>query len=435
MQLELTLLPGARELLALHARELPQRDDLCGAFCGALALRAAGIEQWTLRARSIRTPSRWPPAASSRRSPTPARCRAGETGRRDYRLSLPFVAEAALVGHDGERAARRDRGALRAGGSRRSPTAARGRPRALGGLFDLVAGLERPATLRGQPRHPPPVGLARRCRAAARLPARRPAGRPRARLGRRALRLPDRPRARARAAASTASPTPTPRWGARGVHLQPQERLAAAVERRDMPAGGIIAIVSAQEAPAVRAGAAALGLREGSWDNGTATARGARGERRPSSSRSSAAISARSCGDARCSRPSSARGSTPASAGCPPTRRSRRSARSPSPTRSARPATCACCPTPPPSVRVEAENPDERPSAHALRHHRDRRRALGVLPAAIPARGAGRARGGARPARCSASFEHEFQLLHRGAARRCRSRSRRSAARNRSPRI
>ena len=36
------LLPGARELLAMHERELPQRDDLCGAFCGALALGAAG---------------------------------------------------------------------------------------------------------------------------------------------------------------------------------------------------------------------------------------------------------------------------------------------------------------------------------------------------------------------------------------------------------
>ncbi len=41
--LEMTLLAGARELLAIHARELPQRDDLCGAFCGALALGAAGI--------------------------------------------------------------------------------------------------------------------------------------------------------------------------------------------------------------------------------------------------------------------------------------------------------------------------------------------------------------------------------------------------------
>ena len=38
--LELTLLPGARELLDIHSQELPQRDDLCGAFCAALALRA-----------------------------------------------------------------------------------------------------------------------------------------------------------------------------------------------------------------------------------------------------------------------------------------------------------------------------------------------------------------------------------------------------------
>ena len=43
--LEMTLLPGARELLAVHTRELPQRDDLCGAFCGALALNAAGIAE------------------------------------------------------------------------------------------------------------------------------------------------------------------------------------------------------------------------------------------------------------------------------------------------------------------------------------------------------------------------------------------------------
>src|SRR5262249_3128835 len=40
----LTPLPGARALLAIHSRELPQRDDLCGAFCASLALRAAGVE-------------------------------------------------------------------------------------------------------------------------------------------------------------------------------------------------------------------------------------------------------------------------------------------------------------------------------------------------------------------------------------------------------
>ena len=45
--LALTLLPGARRLLKAHARELPQRDDLCGAFCGALALQAAELAAHT----------------------------------------------------------------------------------------------------------------------------------------------------------------------------------------------------------------------------------------------------------------------------------------------------------------------------------------------------------------------------------------------------
>ena len=37
-----TLLPGAERLLAEQAAELPQKDDLCGAFWGLVALRAAG---------------------------------------------------------------------------------------------------------------------------------------------------------------------------------------------------------------------------------------------------------------------------------------------------------------------------------------------------------------------------------------------------------
>jgi hypothetical protein len=63
-----------------------------------------------------------------------------------------------------------------------------------------------------------------------------------------------------------------PAIGDRGVHLQPQERLAAALERRDMPAGGMIVAAFAGDAAAVRAGAAAIGLTESLWDNGTVTA-------------------------------------------------------------------------------------------------------------------------------------------------------------------
>ncbi len=54
-----------------------------------------------------------------------------------------------------------------------------------------------------------------------------------------------------------------PSLGVGGVHLQPRERLAAAIERRDMPAGGVLVVVDAGDAPAVRAGAGALGLDRG----------------------------------------------------------------------------------------------------------------------------------------------------------------------------
>ena len=87
--LQIELLPGAVELLALHARALPQRDDLCGAFCGALALGAAGIDRYAgqpvdqdavaLAAGSV--------ISGVREAGTLPQ---GEAGRRDYRIQLPL---------------------------------------------------------------------------------------------------------------------------------------------------------------------------------------------------------------------------------------------------------------------------------------------------------------------------------------------------------
>jgi hypothetical protein len=62
-----------------------------------------------------------------------------------------------------------------------------------------------------------------------------------------------------------------PALGDAGVHVQPQERLAAGLERRDMPAGGMLVVTAAEDAATVRIGAEALGLIEGIWDNGTVT--------------------------------------------------------------------------------------------------------------------------------------------------------------------
>jgi uncharacterized protein DUF6885 len=77
------LVPGARDLAALHERAIPQKDQLCGPFWGALVLTAAGRptdqDQVALRAGTTLAegdPSQWlPPGASP---------------RIDYSLSLPI---------------------------------------------------------------------------------------------------------------------------------------------------------------------------------------------------------------------------------------------------------------------------------------------------------------------------------------------------------
>ena len=38
----ITLIPGAQDLGLLHDKAIPQKDQLCGAFWGALVLTAAG---------------------------------------------------------------------------------------------------------------------------------------------------------------------------------------------------------------------------------------------------------------------------------------------------------------------------------------------------------------------------------------------------------
>ncbi len=268
--LEMTLLPGARTLLTAHARELPQRDDLCGAFCGALALRAGGVERYdgepldqdavALAAGSV--VSRLGDAGHLPR---------GEGGRRDYRLALPFVDDAALSGTTAAGVlgaiAELSGGALAAIPYHGPWTAV-----ALGGLFEAVAALERPVTLianlatrhlwgsharagalldylyEGALRGPPPdwevghfVCVVGRVRG---------------------------PRGCLYGVADT-----YPSLGAGGVHLQPAERLAAALARPEGPAGGLAVVLAADDAPHVRARAGALGLVEGAWDNGTVAVR------------------------------------------------------------------------------------------------------------------------------------------------------------------
>ncbi|WP_338029796.1 DUF6885 family protein [Egibacter rhizosphaerae] len=79
------LLPGSQPLLALHHAALPQRDELCGAFWGSLALAAAGVAEVDQQAVAA--------AAGTRRSADPrASLPPGEIGRA---ITDPAIARAA----------------------------------------------------------------------------------------------------------------------------------------------------------------------------------------------------------------------------------------------------------------------------------------------------------------------------------------------------
>ncbi len=266
--LESVLLPGARALLERHARELPQRDDLCGAFCGALALNAAGLEQTpageeldqdsvALAAGSIVSLARDPDTLP-----------AGETGRRDYRLAIPTIDDADISGTTAAGVAEAI-GELSAGAVEAIAYAGPWTAQTLRGLFDAAAELERPVTLIANlaTHHlwggrPTASAAARATSTTASSTARRPTGMS-------ATSPASWPAPRGPAGGLYAVADTYPALGDHGVHLQPEERLAAAIARRDKPAGGMIAAVAGEDAPALRAAATALGLEERLWDNGT----------------------------------------------------------------------------------------------------------------------------------------------------------------------
>lgn len=267
--LESVLLPGARALLASHARELPQRDDLCGAFCGALALAAAGLEGGAedpldqdtvaLAAGSVVSGVREPGVLPH-----------GEAGRRDYRLELPRIEDSELSGTTAAGVV----GALRelgGGAIETIPYAGPWTSETLAGLFAAAATCTSPVTLIANLAthhlwggHPSPTMLLDYLYEGSLQgpPADWDVGHFACIVGRTSG-----PAGSLYALADT-----YPALGHRGVHLQPEERLAAAIERRDKPAGGVIVVVASGEALRLRASAQELGLGEGLWDNGTVLA-------------------------------------------------------------------------------------------------------------------------------------------------------------------
>ena len=88
---------GGRALAALHDAELPQKDELCGAFWGSLALRAFGIESVRDEPVDQDLVAREAGTTLSHGDPYES-LPPGEQPRVDYRLELPVAADPAGAG-------------------------------------------------------------------------------------------------------------------------------------------------------------------------------------------------------------------------------------------------------------------------------------------------------------------------------------------------
>ena len=270
----LTMLEGTRALLAAHGRELPQRDDLCGAFCTALALRAAGVQR---RGGEELDQDAVALAAGSLVSAAgdPASLPAGETGRRDYRLTLPQIEDAARSGTTPAGLTRAVDG-LSDGALAAVPLSGPWSAQTLAAAFETAAALSRPVTL--------VANIATRHLWGSRASAEQLL----AYLLEGELDGPDPDwdvghfvcavgRVEGPAGSLYVVADTYPSLGNGGVYAQPAERLALALQRPPAqpgasPAGGMLAVADARDAETVRAGARAAGLREALWDNGTLTA-------------------------------------------------------------------------------------------------------------------------------------------------------------------
>jgi hypothetical protein len=264
--LEIDLLPGARELLAAHAQELPQRDDLCGAFCAALALRAARLEAGTARAidqDEVALAAGSVVAAVAQ----PAHLPRGEHSRRDYRLKLPRI-------EDAERSGTTPAGLVRAtqelsdGALAALPYAGPWTAASLDGLFDLLTALQRPVAVLANvaTRHLWGGGATLAELLAYLLDGSQDGPEPDWDVGHFVCVI---GRIRGAGGSLYAIADTYPSLGRSGVHVQPGERLALALQRPGMAAGGVIVVLAAEDAAAVRERSARLGLLEGAWDNGT----------------------------------------------------------------------------------------------------------------------------------------------------------------------
>jgi hypothetical protein len=272
--LSLRPIPGAERLLELHAAELPQKNELCGAFWGTLALRLAGVtngeEPVDQDAVAVRAGSVLAESAEEELPP-------GETGRADYRVTFPVIADSAKAGTSADGLVRALR-ELAGDALAIIPVAGPWTPDAVTAVLDAATACREPCTVIGNLStrhlwggHPAPAVL----------------------LG---YLLSGDHRA-----------GPAPDWdvghfvgllgriegpggtlvlvgdtyrslGWQGIHAQPVERLSDALGRvHSGRPSGVILVAAAGDAVALERRIGAAGLQISTWDNGSLDIAGAHG--------------------------------------------------------------------------------------------------------------------------------------------------------------
>jgi hypothetical protein len=261
------LVAGADRTAALHAAELPQKDELCGAFWGLLALRLAGHQESdgaALDQEAVALAAGTVLAPGDHVGVLPP----GEPGRRDYRLALPVTDRADASGTSAAGVARAvaqlSDGALRAvpiAGPWDDTTvvAAVGIAADVPGTATLIANVSTGPLWGGRPSVP-------------------------ALLGYLATGIADGPEAdwdvgHFVGVLGTMGGPGGPlaivadtygSLGYDGVHLQPVERLAAALRRdREAVDGGLLLVVPSAYAPVADRQLRNAGLVTALWDNGS----------------------------------------------------------------------------------------------------------------------------------------------------------------------
>ena len=261
-----TTATGLEAIASLHARELPQKDSLCGCFWGSLVLRAAGAvtaDGETLDQDRVAAEAGTilPDADPSELVPP------GEAPRRDYRLPLPKAADPSLGGTAAPALAR----ALETlGGGRLAvvPAAGPWNEHSVVALVEAAAATAPETTLLANIRTGPL--WASRTHPAALLDElagrEAPAGPHEWDVGH-FVNLAAAARGPGGALLLVRDSYRSLGWD--GYHFQPPDALARALVRGDGREGGVLCVARADEADALASRLEADGFEIRHWDNGT----------------------------------------------------------------------------------------------------------------------------------------------------------------------